>query len=64
MRTERTLRPPVVSFIVRVWTSNGEGVQARGEIEHIRTGERRAFNSYQSMLDVMDAWRQETAAVG
>lgn len=64
MPTQRSLRPPVVSFIVRMWPQTGDGSQTRGEIEHIQTGERRVFNSYQSMLDLIDNWRREAAAVG
>lgn len=55
------VRTPTTSFIVRVWADEGEGPQARGEIEHIGTGERRLFLNYAALLSLIENWRRELA---
>jgi len=60
---QKTVRTPATSFIVRVWADEGGGPQMRGEIEHIRTGEKRYFDSYWALLDQIETWRLKVEAV-
>jgi hypothetical protein len=52
-------RAPAISFIVRVWNDGENTPAVRGEIEHLRTGEKRLFLDFGAMLSMIDAWRQE-----
>ena len=56
---DRAVRAPATSFIVRVWTDQGNEPQMRGEIEHLGTGEKRFFPNHVSLLNLLDTWRQE-----
>lgn len=52
-------RSPATAFIVRVWDDGESTSSMRGEIEHVRTGEKHLFANYSDMLSVIEAWRQD-----
>jgi len=57
MQQENVIRQPAMSFIVRLWPEDIAGMQ--GEIEYLRTGERRAFSNPYAMLSILDQWRRD-----
>lgn len=59
MQEDKAVRAPATSFIVRLWTDDDGVPQMRGEIEHIKTGERRFFLNYWSMLNMLESWRRD-----
>ncbi|HEX8917895.1 MAG TPA: hypothetical protein VF898_05305 [Chloroflexota bacterium] len=57
-----TVRKPATSFIVRVWTDDSDAAEIRGEVELIRTGEKRMFTNRVALLALLDRWRQDLGA--
>ena len=53
------VRTPSTSFIVRVWADDDSGSEMRGEVELVRTGERRLFTDSWSLLALIDSWRRD-----
>lgn len=61
MQNSTGVRAPAMSFILRLWPE-GDGESAmRGEIEHVGTGEKRAFLDYWALLKLLDTWREDAA---
>ena len=54
---EGPVRAPTLSVVVRLWSADGTGLLLRGEVEHVRTGERRFFDTYGLLVDVIEQWR-------
>ncbi len=51
--------PTRESFLVRVWMDNAcEPEQMRGEVEHIRSGQRRRFCGNEELLAILESWTQ------
>jgi hypothetical protein len=48
-----------MSFILRLWPDDEGEATMRGEIEHVGTGEKRAFLDYWSLMQLLDSWRQD-----
>jgi hypothetical protein len=63
MNTERTIRRPNMSFIVRLWPSDGVSPEMRGEVEHITTGEKRLFVDHRSLMALLQSWQRDLEAV-
>ncbi len=63
MLQENRVRAPAMSFIVRVWADEGSGSEMRGEVELVRTGERRLFLNHLSLLSLIETWRRDLEAV-
>jgi len=59
MQKSSAVRSPAMSFIVRVWRDGDDAPSMRGEIEHVGTGEKRAFLDYWSLLKLLDSWHQD-----
>lgn len=57
--TEKAIRTPSMSFILRLWPTDGQEVGMRGEIEHIRTGEKRFFQDHWSLLHLLETWTND-----
>ena len=53
------VRAPAMSFIVRIWKSESDDQEMRGEIEHVATGEKRFFPDYWSLLNLIEGWRKD-----
>lgn len=64
MQNENMVRAPAMSFIVRVWRDGDGTAPMRGEIEHVGTGEKRAFLDYWSLLTLLDTWRRDLELAG
>jgi len=55
--TWRTNMQERESFLVRVWLNdNGDLSPLYGEVQHVRTGQRRRFRGEQELLDLLHAW--------
>lgn len=52
------IRAATMSFIIRVREA-GPGVDMRGEVEHLRTGERRIFRDAASLIHLLENWKVE-----
>jgi hypothetical protein len=63
MEDQGKVRAPAVSFIVRVWQDDADTSSMRGEVEHLRTGEKRLFLDYWSLLNLLDSWRHDLELV-
>ena len=63
MYEDDTIRAPATSFIVRIWNDKGQARGMRGEVEHLRTGEKRLFVDYWTLLDILEAWRLDAETV-
>lgn len=63
MNKERPVRRPSVSFILRLWPHEGASHEMRGEVEHIATGEKRAFIDHRSLLSLLETWQREREVV-
>jgi hypothetical protein len=61
MGSDGPVRAPTLSVIVRLWSTDGTALRLRGEIEHVRTGERRFFDTYGLLVDVIEQWRLDGA---
>jgi hypothetical protein len=61
---EKTVRTPAKSFILRLWSTEGPGLEMRGEIEHIRTGEKRFFQDHWSLLHLLETWTDDRLQAG
>ncbi len=48
-----------MSFILRIWPGDDSGPGMRGEIEHIRTGEKRFFQDHWSLLHLLETWTED-----
>ena len=59
MREENRVRTPAISFIVRLWPDDECGPEMCGEVEYVRTGEKRLFGSDRTLLSIIDDWRQD-----
>jgi len=57
MQQDNRVRQPAMSFIVRLWPEDIAGMQ--GEIENVRTGERRPFAGRHGLLTLLDQWRRD-----
>ena len=64
MQNEGTVRTPAMSFIVRVWRDADGMPTMRGEIEYVGTGEKRFFQDYWSLLNLLETWRQDVELAG
>ena len=56
---EKAIRTPATSFILRIWPGDSSGPGMRGEIEHIRTGEKRFFQDHWSLLNLLETWTED-----
>jgi hypothetical protein len=56
---EKSIRTPAMSFILRIWPGDDSGPGMRGEIEHIRTGEKRFFQDHWSLLHLLETWTED-----
>ena len=61
---ERSVRTPAMSFILRVWPNDGTSEEMRGEVEHLRTGEKRYFQDHHGLLRLLETWIDDRRAVG
>jgi hypothetical protein len=61
MGLDGPVRAPTLSVVVRLWSADGTGLLLRGEVEHVRTGERRFFDTYRMLLAVIEQWRLDGA---
>jgi hypothetical protein len=61
MGPEGPVRAATLSVVVRLWSADGTGFRLRGEVEHVRTGERRFFGTYGLLVDVIEQWRRDGA---
>jgi hypothetical protein len=61
---EKSIRTPTMSFILRLWPSDGPGPALRGEVEHIQTGEKRFFQDHWSLLHLLETWTNDRQQVG
>jgi hypothetical protein len=52
-----------MSFIVRLWPSDGVSPEMRGEVEHIATGEKRLFVDHRSLMALLQSWQRDLEAV-
>lgn len=59
MNKERSVRRPSISFILRLWPADGTSHEMRGEVEHIASGEKRAFIDHRSLLALLETWERE-----
>jgi hypothetical protein len=55
------VRAATLSVIVRLWSADGTGLLLRGEVEHVRTGERRFFATYGMLVDATNGSVRRTA---
>ena len=47
------------SFLVRVWLQeDATDVRLRGEVEHVRTGQRRRFAGEAELIHILNTWLQ------
>lgn len=53
-----------MSFILRVWPNDGTSEEMRGEVEHLRTGEKRYFQDHNGLLRLLETWIDDRRAVG
>ncbi len=45
------------SFLVRIWRDDTcDASEMRGEVEHVRTGQKARFCGAQELLAILDAW--------
>jgi len=45
------------SFVVRIWyDAPGEDEELRGEVQHVRTGQRRRFCGMEDLTTILRAW--------
>lgn len=63
LEKQKITRAPAMSFIVRIWNDDGSTPPLRGEIEHVRTGERRLFLDYDSLTSLIDGWRGDLSHI-
>ena len=61
MSPEGPVRAPTLSVVVRLWSADGTVPRLRGAVEHVRTGERRFFDTYRLLVDVLEQWRRDGA---
>lgn len=59
MNHERAVRRPSVSIIVRLWPSDNDSSDIRGEVEHVATGEKRMFADSRSLLQLLASWQRD-----
>ena len=59
MPTEKSIRTPKKSFVLRIWNDGESDSEMRGEIENIATGERRMFADEWSLLKLLETWRRD-----
>jgi hypothetical protein len=59
MQKSGGVRAPAMSFILRLWPDSDGTAGMRGEIEHVGTGEKRAFLDYWTLLKLLDTWRED-----
>jgi hypothetical protein len=48
-----------VSIIVRLWPSDNDSSDIRGEVEHVATGEKRMFADSRSLLQLLASWQRD-----
>lgn len=58
------LRLQATALIIRLWPEAGTAQAMRGEIEHLRTGEKRLFERYEVLVALLERWRQDDVADG
>ncbi len=57
-------RPPLNTFVLRLWESmDGDVPSWRGEVQHIQTGEHTAFADEATLLRFLRQWVSMAAAV-
>ena len=61
MNADGPVRAPTLSVVVRLWSADRTAPRLRGEVEHVRTGERRFFDTYGLLVDVIEQWRLDGA---
>jgi hypothetical protein len=61
---EGPLRLRATAMIIRIWPEAGTAPALRGEIEHLRTGEKRPFARYEALVALLEQWRQDDLADG
>jgi hypothetical protein len=61
MGADGPVRAATLSVVVRLWSEDGTAPTLRGEVEHVRTGERRFFDTYGLLVDVIEQWRLDGA---
>jgi hypothetical protein len=61
---EKSIRTPTMSFILRLWPGDGLVPELRGEIEHIRTGEKRFFQDHWGLLHLLETWTDDRQHAG
>ena len=45
------------SFVVRIWYDTpGEDGELRGEVQHVRSGQRRRFRGMEDLTTILRAW--------
>jgi hypothetical protein len=59
MQKSGGVRAPAMSFILRLWPDAEGETTMRGEIEHVGTGEKRAFLDHWTLMELLDTWRQD-----
>jgi hypothetical protein len=59
MQNTGGVRAPAMSFILRLWPDVDGELTMRGEIEHVGTGEKRAFLDYSALVQLLDAWKRD-----
>ncbi len=61
---EGPLRLQVTALIIRLWPEAEAKPPLRGEVEHLRTGERRPFARYEALVALLEQWRRDDLADG
>lgn len=56
---EKSIRTPAKSFILRLWSGGDGEREMRGEIEYIRTGEKRFFQDHWGLLHLLETWADD-----
>ena len=60
---EKAIRSPSMSFILRLWPNDGSEAGMRGEVEHLRTGEKRFFQDHYGLLRLLETWTDDRQPV-
>ncbi len=59
---DQSIRTPAMSFVLRLWPSDTPDLEMRGEIENIRSGEKRFFRDHRGLLKLLESWVNDRQA--
>jgi hypothetical protein len=61
---EKSIRKPAMSFVLRLWPNEVPGAEIRGEIENIRSGEKRFFRDNRGLVHLLETWANDRQPAG